>query len=401
MKVFVRRVGRILFSLAARVLKRVLPMHEYSCAPPAATKRILWIRLDHIGDVVMTLPSLRLLRQHFPDAEIDVLVRPDCAALLRGNPDATRVLTYDTLRFPRKTKGRGRGAGFFRTLRFVHHLRRARYDVAIDFRGDDIARGLARLCGAPFRLGPDRVFYEAPDKANMAFLMTCIAPLPNTPRHAVEANCALLQPLLAKNWKANGADQKNIDDVPSFRFVVSNEARASVEKKLRTLNVKRFAVIHAFSNDEKRNWTIEGFAQVADYLVEKHDIDIVLTGAARDRDGNKGIRTRMKHGARARNASGLFSIEELPALFGRAALLVSVDTGPMHIGAFSATLNAAPSHHTPIVSLFLPFLAPRHHPYGQADGVVLPPHEYSCEADSLKNITVEDVIKAIERKLNG
>lgn len=397
MKPLVRSLANAIFGFAARGLKRVSPSHEYSCATPEATKRILFIRLDHIGDVVMSLPALRLLRQTFPDAQIDVLVRPDCAALLNGNRDAARVLTYDTPRFPRKTKGRGRGAGLFRTLIFVHRLRRARYDVAIDFRGDDIARILARWSGAPFRLGPDRVFYEARDHPNFAFLMTCISPLPAAPRHAVEANCALLKPLLRR---------AAIDEViaPPFRFAVSNEARATVADKLRVLNIEKFAVLHAFSNDEKRNWTIEGFAQVADYLVEKHDLAIVLTGAQRDFDLNNRIRARMRFGERARNASGVFPLEELPAVFERAALLVSVDTGPMHIAAFSRrrpteiSSDQRPFKRLPIVALFLPFLSPRHHPCGQADGVVLPPHEYLGEA-SLQDIAVENVLAAIEKKL--
>jgi ADP-heptose:LPS heptosyltransferase len=125
----------------------------------------------------------------------------------------------------------------------------------------------------------------------------------------------------------------------------------------------------------------------------------------------------MRHGKRARNAAGVFSLRELPAFFERAALLVSVDTGPMHIAAFSGAwwsatspglIRARPasscsaSEHTaslqrvPIIALFLPLLAPRHHPYGQADGVVTP---RDASGASVADIVVEDVIAAIERKL--
>jgi ADP-heptose:LPS heptosyltransferase len=116
---------------------------------PHHIRNILWVRLDHIGDVVMSLPALHALRQRYPDAQIDVLVRPGCAALFENNGDANRVLTYDSPRFPQK-KG-SRGAGFFRTLALIHRLRRRQYEIAIDMRGDDIARLLISLSGVPLR----------------------------------------------------------------------------------------------------------------------------------------------------------------------------------------------------------------------------------------------------------
>ena len=427
MKPLVRRLANATFRVASQVLKRVLPSHEYSCAPPHVVHRILLIRLDHIGDVVMTLPALRLLRQGFPDARIDVLVRPDCAALLDGNRDATRVLIYDTPRFPRKRNGRGRGAGVFRTLRLIRRLRRTHYDVAIDFRGDDIARLLARCCGAPFRLGPDRVFYEEKNQPNFSFLMTCIAPLPDAPGHAVEANCVLLNRLFNRNdadantAKADantakivvsnrfGSDaQREAESglAPPFYFSVLIETRAVVEAKLAVLKTRKFAVIHAWSNDEKRNWTIESWAQVADFLIEKNDFDIVMTGTQDDLDKNENIIALMRCPGRARNAAGVFALGELPAFFERASLLVAVDTGPMHIAAFSVKSSSELAsrersfQRVPIVALFLPFLAARHHPCGQADGVVLPPYEYPGEA-LIQDIRVEDVTAAIKKKLSS
>jgi ADP-heptose:LPS heptosyltransferase len=99
---------------------------------------------------------LHALRERYPDAHIDVLVRPGCAALFESNSDASRVLTYDSPRFPQK-KG-SRGAGLFRTLALIHRLRSQQYDIAIDARGDDIARLLLFFSRVPMRLGPDRIF---------------------------------------------------------------------------------------------------------------------------------------------------------------------------------------------------------------------------------------------------
>jgi ADP-heptose:LPS heptosyltransferase len=301
------------------------------------------------------------------------LVRPGCAVLFCNNSDVSRVLTYDTPRFPQK-KG-SRGAGLFRTIALIHRLRQQQYDIAIEMRGDDIARLLVFFSGVPRRLGPDRIFYESIGAPNFAFLMTHTVPLPYEPRHAVENNLELLRVLDVP------------PHVPSFRFALFAEQQERVAEKLCKMKVgENFATIHACSNDPERNWKVEHFAAVADYLVEHYDLDVVLTGTNGDAVSNAHIISSMLHLERAHNAAGCFSLSELPAFYKRAQLMVTVDTGPMHIAA---------AMQTPIVALFLPRLAPRHHPYGQSDGVVTG-SEYS-----LDSVRIKDVLATVEQKMQN
>ncbi len=364
--------------LAARFFRVFSPSSRLSSTriEPHNIKNILWIRLDHIGDVVMSLPSLQLLREGFPDAQIDVVVRPACAPLFDDLTIVNRVLVYDSPRFPQ----RGRGAGLFRTLQFMRKLRRAHYDVAIESRGDDIARFLCWSSKAAIRIGPDRIFYEEPDAPNFRFLMTHIAPIANKPIHAVQANAQTLQPL---------SQNRVLDSVAPFRFPLLDARRERVQKLLKARAVKRpFAVLHPCSNDAKRNWTTEGWTQISDFLIEEYDFDIVLSGLARDREAHRKIIERVKNAARLYDFAGLISLSDLAAFFSETSLLVTVDTGPMHIAA---------SVGTPIVALFLPYLASRHAPFEQENSVVLPPqtnNEYS-----ISDIEVGDVTRAIARKL--
>jgi ADP-heptose:LPS heptosyltransferase len=340
---------------------------------PQNIRRVLWIRLDHIGDVVMSLPALHALRERNPHAQIDVLVRPGCAALFENNPDASRVIAYDSPRFPQKKNTRG--AGLFRTLTLIRRLRHRGYDIAIDMRGDDIARLLAFFSAVPRRLGPDRIFYESISAPNFSFLMTHTVPLPEEPRHAVENNLSLLRVLDVSV------------EAPSYRFNVAPAQQEAVTGKLGRSGVPQtFATIHACSNDAARNWQPEKFAAVADYLVQHHDLGVVVTGAPSDTAYNTQIIELMRHAQRAYNAAGVFALQELSAFYERAKLMVTVDTGPMHIAAAMGT---------PIVALFLPRLAPRHHPYGQSDAVVL------GSEDSLNDISVESVTAAIQDKLEA
>jgi ADP-heptose:LPS heptosyltransferase len=286
----------------------------------------------------------------------------------------------------------------FRTIALIHRLRRRNYDIAIEMRGDDIGRVLAFCSGAPLRVGPDRVFYEAPGVTNLSFLQTHTVPLPDlqaTPIHTVATDLALLQTLGLAG------------EAPAFHFPIRPERKAAVERKLQSLGVRRpFAVLHMRSNDAGRDWSVEGFAAVADHLTQTHGTDVVLTGARGDSDCNLQVLARCVGQTPVFNAAGVFKLQELPALFAQARLMVTVDTGPMHIAAAVGT---------PIVAIFLPQLAGIHHPYGQSDGVVVPASEELAALDwgelkSLKarsdlalaeTVATTDVITAIERKLHG
>lgn len=364
--------------LAARFFQVFSPSSAQSSTriEPQNIENIVWIRLDHIGDVVMSLPSLQLLRAGFPDAHIDVVVRPACVPLFDDLTIVNRVLVYDSPRFPQ----RGRGAGLIRTLQFIRKLRRAHYDVAIESRGDDIARFLCWSSKAAIRIGPDRIFYEADDAPNFRFLMTHIVEISTEPIHAVQANAQVLQPL---------SQNRVLDSVAPFHFPLSDARRERVQKLLKARAVKRpFVILHPCSNDAKRNWTTEGWTQIADFLIEEYDFDIVLSGLARDREAHRQIIERVKNAARLHDFAGLVSLSDVAAFFSETSLLVTVDTGPMHIAA---------SVETPIVALFLPHLASRHAPFEQENSVVLPPqtnNEYS-----ISDIEVGDVTRAIARKL--
>lgn len=383
------KVARCLYQKAA-------PEYSGTPLPLQNIGRILWIRLDHIGDVTMSLPALHALRLQFPRARLDVLVRPAVAPLLAELPYIDSIFTYDTIRFPQRRNKWGRGAGLFRTIALIHRLRRRKYDVAIEMRGDDIGRLLAFCSGAPLLIGPDRVFYEQTGAVNLSFLQTHTVPLPDlrsTPVHTVETDLAMLQTLgLA-------------DAATEFRFPLKPQRKAAVERKLQSLGVQRpFAVLHMRSNDKGRDWSVEGFAAVANHLVQAHNLDVVLTGTHGDSDYNAQVLARSTPKPHIFNAAGLFKLEELPALFAKTRLMVTVDTGPMHIAAMMGT---------PIVAIFLPQLAAIHHPYGQSDGVVLPnsPELAALDFAALKQVTasgvleqavgITDVIAAIKRKLQG
>ena len=138
------------------------------------------------------------------------------------------------------------------------------------------------------------------------------------------------------------------------------------------------------SNDRARDWSAEGFAAVADYLVSRHGLKVLLGGAAVDVPYNTHIMRLAKHSTQMRNVAGELPLTHLPAFLKKAQIMISVDTGPMHLGAMVKV---------PIVALMLPDLALRHYPWNQPDAVVVAPD------GKMGNISVDAVLGKIDRIL--
>nr|MBA3824043.1 glycosyltransferase family 9 protein [Ktedonobacterales bacterium] len=157
-----QRVGAIAKRIAQRGLRAALgtigrmdaashPLHPHAALTPATfrPRRILVIRTDLLGDVVMTLPTIAALQQAYPEAEIDLVVLPSVAPLVRGQPGITRVIACDPNGWATEMLTR---AGRQRVSATLRELRAAHYDLAISVCGE-VASILARLAGAPRRVG--------------------------------------------------------------------------------------------------------------------------------------------------------------------------------------------------------------------------------------------------------
>jgi ADP-heptose:LPS heptosyltransferase len=203
--------------------------------------------------------------------------------------------------------------------------------------------------------------------------MTHLTHLSNTPRHAVIENLANLQPL-------------DVAETP-FHWPISADQNTEAQRLLKRLKINApFAVIQTRSNDRARDWSAEGFVEVADYLISQYKLKVLLCGAAVDIPYNNHIINLAKSTFEIHNIAGELKLSELPALFTKAKIMISVDTGPMHLGAMAEI---------PIVALMLPDLALRHYPWKQPNAAVTAPDE------TMKNISVEIVKKKIDSLLSG
>jgi len=341
----------------------------------ASPKAILWIRLDRIGDLVMSLPALLALRRRFPNARIDVVTQSPNLPLFENVEGIDHVYAYDDS--THRNRGESK-TGLLDYIRLVATLRKAKFDWVIDSRGDDAARRLAYATGVTVRIGQFPSIYEFNPASVWGLLMNYPVKL-EALRHASDNSLQVL-----RNAGIEADRQGNL-------LTIKDEKLAEMVTVLQEMGVKsKFAVVHASSRDRLRMWLPDRMAAVIDHLVEQHDLFVVITGATADKDDNNEICKYVRNSDCIVNAAGAFSLEQLPALMTIARLLVTVDTGPMHI---AATVS------TPIVALFRPIYADMHYPFNQANNVVIA-NESLYEADSgelpLSNISIEAVKTKID-----
>lgn len=294
---------------------------------------ILLVRLSAIGDVLQCLHALAALRAARPEASLHWLVEDRCAAVLDGHPHLDGIVVYERREFSREIRRPWlwpRAA--LRALRLLRRLRALRPAVAVDLQGNLKGALLARLSGAPRRIGlaPGQGGKERSHR----FATERVA-LPPPPVHRADRALALLAPLGAAP----------VPGPPPVAGVAA--AGPATEAWLRAAGLApgAFAVFHpgvSGFGDLKR-WPAERYADLARLLAARRRLPVLLTAGP----GEEPLADRVASlsGGAARRGPVTRSLAELGALLARAAVVVGSDTGPVHL---AAVLGA------PTVALFGP-----------------------------------------------
>ncbi|PTL36000.1 lipopolysaccharide heptosyltransferase I [Candidatus Methylomirabilis limnetica] len=354
--------------------------------PMEQVQRILIIKPSSIGDVVNALPFLSSLRQRYPDRHIAWLVEEEAAELLLGHPLLDRVIVSGRRRWGREVRTPFRGAKVLREMTaLIADLRQGRYDLVVDLQGL-LKSALTVVCtGARYRVGLAGG-REGSDRA-----LTHVVPLPPGPLHAVDRYLEAARFL--------GADPLS----KAFVFPSRPEDGARAEALLAEAAVTPNNPVIALNPQARwrtKLWEEERFARVGEVLAQRHGARILVIGSSSDLPLARRLVSHMNPAPFV--AAGRTDLKVLIALLRRINLLVTVDSGPMHLAAALGT---------PLVALFGPTDPRLIGPYGgdpptgQAGGVVLrvplpcsPCSKRRCqiEADRLcmRSISVEEVTEA-------
>ena len=298
-----------------RLSKRYPPLRPETFHP----RRILVIRLDLIGDLVLSMVAVRALKRTYPGAEIDLISVPASARVIEGDPDLARVLGYDP-NIWRRPKALFSGKNWRELRDLLKKLHERDYDLAISLFGK-WAGVLAALSGAARRVGFGRESFPG----LMTDSVTGQHWQPGAQKHEVDYCLELAQ--------AAGATINEKDRAP--RLHVTEVASREVEQLLAAQDVHRnrpLVACHVSANNgQSKRWPVPYWATLLDRLVCEEHAHVVLTGAPGDLPLIEKITRRMRE--QPLNLAGKTSLAQLAALLKRADLLISGDSGPMHMAA--------------------------------------------------------------------
>jgi ADP-heptose:LPS heptosyltransferase len=342
--------------------------------PWCRARRVLAVRLDNLGDVLVTTPAIRAIGESLPDAHVTLLASPVGAQAASLNPTIDDVMVYSA---PWMDPWQTLPQDPEREQRAIAELRERRFDGAIIFgsyRQSPLpAAYMCYLAGIPLR--------HAASIDGPGSLLTTRHRHPERMMHEVERGLDLVGAL--------GMTTGNLDMV----LEVPVSARADLARLLPPhRSAGPLVVVHPGCSMPARTYDWRQFAQAADLLVERMGATVALTGGESERPLVERIRAAMRHEPLA--LAGALPFASFCALVEAADLVVTNNTGPMHMAA---------ALKTPVVALFaLTNPPPQWRPWGVPYRQLY--HEVPCrecysrvcpiEHDCLRLVTPEMVADA-------
>ena len=330
----------------------------------------LIVRLGSLGDVVHGIPVAAALRHEFPMSRIDWLVDPRYVELLNLVVGLDRRIPVD----PRAmTRGRARQQ-FGKTLR---ELRETKYDAAIDLQGLLKSAMLARSIRAGRTIGFPRRHLREP----LARLFYTDAPDPGDATHVIYKNLALLAPLQVTDRRV--------------RFPLEIPRTPTSQQMIDRLEGRDYALINPGAAWPNKQWPPGRFGAVAAAIARDFGWrSLVLWGPGEQEIAHEVV----AESGGAADISPPTTITDLVGLARQARLMISGDTGPLHIAAAVST---------PVVGLYGPTRPERNGPWGLADVSLSRVHQCSCVYERkcrktqrcIDDIGVEEVVSAVQRRV--
>lgn len=318
-------------------------------------KNILIVRTDRIGDVVLTTPVIKALRKAYPMARITILVAKSTQSLVEGNPYLNEIMVDDR---------KGAHQGVFGFLRLARKIRRQSFDVAFIFHTKRRYNLACFLAGIPMRIG-----YK-----NEKFGILLTHPVKDI-RHFGQKHEALCCLDLLKEV---GIESSDLD----FLVPMDKDCEDWASQWLSSNHIhgEEIIAIHAGSSDPAKCWSAEYFAKLIDSLEDRYNSKIILIGGPETVQQSTAIMQLCVR--KPYDLTGQTSLAQTTSLLRRCRLLISNDSGPVHIASALGIY---------VISLFMrnqPGINPeRWRPLSNNGIYLFSPH----------GVKVDDVLDCVER----
>jgi lipopolysaccharide heptosyltransferase II len=337
-------------------------------------ERILISGVNWLGDVLFTTPFIKAIRNKFPSSHIACLVVPRCKELLEDNPNVDEVIVYDEDGVHKSPIGK---------LRLISTLREKRFDGAFILHRSFTRALIVFLSGVRNRIGYDT--------KKRGFLLTKAVEEPVSTLHKVEYFLNLAEECGAET------DQKDCD------FFVKDGERREVESFLKSNGIGKddlLVILNPGGNWPPKRWPKESFAELSDRLSDELNAKVVITGAPSDMKLAHDIRALSKK--KPVSAAGKTTLKSLGAVMERADLVISSDSGPMHL---------ALGVKSKVIALFGPTSDLITGPYGTRKNFTVikkdvdcqvPCYDFKCEDyRCMRAITVDEVASRAKEMLSN
>jgi len=313
--------------------------------------KILFVTLSNIGDVILTMPALDVLRQEFPEAKITVMSGPRPKEVFEDDPAAGRVIVFD------------KHASLKDNIKLFNDLRKEKFDMVIDFRNSFLGAVLpARYKATPF------------------------CGIPKSITHMKQRNLYRVQQVI------RGCSNLQTEAGKTSLWI-GKQGREYAEAILRDNGITEnnlLIVVAAGARSHIKRWGEDKFARLCEQLLEDKDIKIILVGDDGDKETAVYINNRC--GDKVINLCGKTKIPQLAALLNKSKLLITNDSATMHIGSYLDI---------PTLAVFGPTNELRYGPWAKVSSVVKkdipcrPCEKAQCRfghLDCMMLITAEDVL---------
>src|SRR3989338_4012716 len=219
-------------------------------------KKILLVRSDRIGDVVLTTPIIKMVRNHFPKSHIAFLTGPQTQDIVFGNPFLDEVIIYDKYKSHRS---------IIKTILFSHELKKKQFDIALLFNPSKRTHWITFLAGIPKRIGYNR---------KSGWLLT----------HALEDNKGEgLKPESFYNEDLLSLLALKLHKSQDLHFPTSQESDNKIDRLLKSNHInEKFVVINVSAGCPSKKWPLQNFAKLSQLLYQKLNLKIILIGSQKE-----------------------------------------------------------------------------------------------------------------------
>ena len=268
-------------------------------------KEILIIRIDEIGDMVLTLPVFQLIKEQYPEARITLWCKPFVKSLLKSNPHIHRVVSAKSELGPQ------------------------RYELILDMRGNRSSLWYALKNRPRVRL----------DRGTIRFRNKFL--LPEHP-HDTDTNLQVIQPLFTQQLSPRPVS-----------LHIDEESTKKASAYIKEESLGKFVVFHTTARRPLKKWKPENFVKLANFIKEQYGWAIVFAGGEADIPEVETIREQIPFSSYSFSGKG--DLMDYAALVSQAQLMIGNDSGPMHIAAATGI---------PVIGLFGPSEPHVFAPYG-------------------------------------